>query len=66
MTLKCRERSCSPKRPTLFLFETLKSFRNRIVRRAGRLSWPGARPVLTISAKADIAEEIKGYMAILG
>ena len=61
-TSERRTRRASPKRPALWSFDQIGSFRKRIVQRAGRLTRPRGVLTLTMSANRRVAEELSGII----
>jgi len=59
------ERSTWPKRPALWVFQSLGTLRSRVILRVGRFTRPQNRLTLNISAQPDVQTEIEGYMAAL-
>ena len=59
------ERGTTLKRAQRWVFEKLDSIRGRIVQRAGRLTSPGGRLTLTMSANPAVAHDITHYMDVL-
>lgn len=52
------ERSTTAKRSSLWVFQTLATFRRTFVQRAGRLTRPNGRLTLTMSASNDVQHEL--------
>ena len=67
LQMRCRPstRSTLPKRPARWVFQSLGTLRDRLIHRAGRLTWPQHRFTLQISAPAVIQVEIEEYMTAL-
>jgi hypothetical protein len=61
---KSRVRATTDKRTHLWAFETLRTLRERLIRRAGRLIRPQGRLTLVMSANAATQEELQDYLAI--
>jgi hypothetical protein len=64
MECKDRARTTTPKRTHLWAFETLRTLRERIVRRAGRLIRPQGRLTLVMSANAATRDELQDYLVL--
>lgn len=58
------ERATTPKRATHWVFEKLSTLRNRIIRRAGRLTRPNGSLVLTMSANSTAQADIMRFVAV--
>jgi hypothetical protein len=56
------ERRCTAKRPAVYVFEKICTLRKRLIRRAGRLTWPKRRLTLTVSGNEKVKEEFLRYM----
>lgn len=56
------DRSTWPKRPALWIFQSLGTLRQRVLHRAGRLIRPQGELTLRISADAKAQEEITSYV----
>ena len=56
------ERATTPTRATHWVFEKLSTLRNRIIRRAGRLTRPNGTLVLTMSANPAAQKDILRYL----
>lgn len=65
MRILPQERSILPKRPALWIFENLRTFRHRLIQRAGRLTHPKGVATLTMSANKKVANELTSMMEIL-
>jgi hypothetical protein len=63
MRVVAPDRATNPKRAPLWIFETLSTIRNNIIRRAGRLVRPNGQWVLTMSANKAAQEEIKQHLS---
>lgn len=59
MQTKPRCRTTTATRPALWVFEKLSSIRNILIRRAGRLTKPGGRLVLTMSGNEAVRRDFK-------
>lgn len=57
------ERQTNSKRAPLWVFETLSTIRNNIIRRAGRIVRPNGQLVLTMSANKAAQQDIKRYLS---
>ena len=58
-----RDRATTPTRAAHWTFDKLSTLRNRIIRRAGRLTRPNGTLVLTMSANPAAREDILRYLA---
>ena len=58
-------RSTQPKRPALWNFEQLSSFRQRLLQRAGRLIRPQGKLTLSMNANSAIQNEMLHYLNAL-
>ena len=58
------ERTTNSKRAPLWIFETLSTIRNNVIRRAGRIVRPNGQLVLTMSANEAAQEEIRRYLSV--
>jgi len=65
MKVRPQERKRNDKRAPLWEFESLSRFRNKLLRKAGRLIKPQGRLVLSMNANAAIKEEMEFYQASL-
>ena len=59
------QRRTTEKRPPLWSFERLATFRRKILQRAGRLTKPQGALTLTLSANKAVREEILGHLEAL-
>ena len=57
------ERKTNSKRAPLWIFETLSTIRNNVIRRAGRIVRPNGQLVLTMSANKAAREDIRRYLS---
>jgi hypothetical protein len=62
MQVKPRLQVNTPKRRPLWVFESLKTIRHRLVRRAGRLLFPQGRFTLSLSANEVVEREFEKYL----
>ncbi len=60
-----RTRTTTPRRPPLWEFEQLETFRRKLVQRAGRFTQPQGRSTLTMSANPAVQDELLHYKAAL-
>lgn len=58
-----RERATTPRRATLWVFASLFTIRNSIIRRAGRLVRPNGEWVLTMNANRAVRKDIERYLS---
>jgi Transposase DDE domain group 1 len=65
MATKPRERATSPSRPALWAFETLRTLRQTLVLRAGRLTYPKGTLTLTMNANNATQHDYATYMKAL-
>lgn len=59
------DRNTTPKRSALWAFDTLGTLRDRLVRRAGKVTKPGGKLTLTVSANDTASEEFLTYLDAL-
>ena len=62
MATTAMERSTTPPRTAHWAFEKLSTLRNRIIRRAGRLTRPHGSLILTMSANPAAREDILRFL----
>jgi hypothetical protein len=65
MASRPASRTTAPTRPALWDFQELQTVRQALLRRAGRLTEPQGELTLTISANADVREEILAHLRAL-
>jgi hypothetical protein len=65
MSAKPRIHGTTPKRSALWDFETLSHLRQRLIQRAGRLTYPQGQLTLTMSANAAAQSDITEYLEAL-
>jgi hypothetical protein len=67
LQMVCRPatRRTEPTRPALWDFQELQTVRQTLLRRAGRLTQPHGELTLTISANADVRDEILAHLRAL-
>lgn len=58
MVTRAPERFTTAKRPALWAFQTLATFRRTFLQRAGRLTRPNGRLTLTMSASDEVQREL--------
>ena len=58
-------RSTWPKRPAVWVFQSLGSLRKRVIRRVGRFVHPNGRLTLRLSARPNVQAEIANYVGVL-
>lgn len=61
MTTQPRERSTTAQRAPLWKFERLETMRRKLLQRAGQFSRPQGRLTLTLSANAEVRDELLHY-----
>ena len=61
---KERERGTTEKRTHLWVFESLRTLRERVVRRAGRFINPQGRLTLVMGANEAVQNELHHYLAL--
>lgn len=54
-----------PKRPALWTFQKLDSLRHQIIQRAGRITRPGGKLTLTMSANQAVRDDLLHFMDVL-
>jgi hypothetical protein len=65
MTSRAQDRRTTPQRAALWVFDRIQSFRNKFIRRAGRITRPQNHMVLTISGNATVEHEIRECLSAL-
>jgi len=65
MITRPAERRTTGKRPALWAFQTLATFRRSFVQRAGRLTRPNGRLTLTMSASDEVQRDLLALLAAL-
>jgi len=65
MATKPRERATSPTRPALWAFETLRTLRQKLLLRAGRLTYPKGTLTLTMNANEAAQHDYATYLRAL-
>jgi hypothetical protein len=65
MIAQAPERGTTWKRTQRWLFEKLDSIRGRLIQRAGRLTSPGGKLTLTMSANPSVAHELTHLLEVL-
>jgi hypothetical protein len=65
MATRPPERRTTPTRMALWIFDSLGSLRNRLVRRAGKLARPAGKLTLTVSANGVARDEFATYLDAL-
>ncbi len=63
MAVKSAERPQSPRRACLWIFERAATIRDRLIRRAGRLTRPGGRTTLTMAGNAATQRDYATYLS---
>ena len=58
----CTQKTTPNRRP-LWVFESLKTIRHRLVRRAGRLLFPQGRFTLSLSANEVVKQDFEKYLS---
>lgn len=58
-----RTEKTTAKRRPLWVFESLKTIRHRLVRRAGRLLYPQGRFTLSLGANEAVQKDFKKYLS---
>ena len=65
MIAKPPERGTTEKRSTLWIFEQLATFRDRLLQRAGRLTDPQKKLTLTMSANEAVQKDLLHFLEVL-
>jgi Transposase DDE domain group 1 len=65
MEISKPQRTTTPKRATLWVFEKLTTFRQRLIQRAGRLTRPQGALTLTVSANPAVQHDLSLYLRSL-
>jgi hypothetical protein len=65
MTTQAPERRTTPKRAALWIFQELQTLRRNLLLRAGRLTRPSGELTLTLSANADVRDELLRHLHAL-
>jgi len=63
MQAEPRTQKTTPNRRPLWVFESLKTIRHRLVRRAGRLLFPQGRFTLSLSANEVVKQDFEKYLS---